>query len=44
MAPAAKRPKRELVLTARIDGRPVDLETLARYLLRASGYTLKESK
>jgi hypothetical protein len=40
----AKTTKRELVLNARIYGEPVDLETLARYLMRASGYTLKEGK
>jgi hypothetical protein len=33
-----------MVLTARIDGTPVDLETLARYLMRASGSPLKEEK
>lgn len=43
MAPAT-RPKREIVVNARIYGEPVDLETLARYLMRASGYTLKEEK
>jgi hypothetical protein len=42
--PPATRPKRDIVLTARIDGEPVDLETLARYLMRASGFTLKEEK
>jgi hypothetical protein len=41
---SAPRPKRDLVLTARIDGEPVDLEMLARYLMRASGSTLKEEK